>query len=357
MRFSDQPSLCGEPVDQAAGERHGAEREPEQPSSDLTVTVHAPGRLHLGFLDPSASLGRRFGSFGMMLEDAATVISLASADVQHFEAPPLARHELDRARRIIARLQAATGCEAPLQVQIRSALPAHVGLGSGTQLALAIGRAFSELHGLGLATSTLAQLLDRGRRSGIGIAGFDQGGVLVDGGPHPGSEAPPLLARFDFPQAWRVILVQEPARSGLHGEGEKSGMARLARFEQPQSAHLCHLVLMMILPALAESDFAPFAKGLSELQRLLGEYFAPVQGGVYTSPAIGRLMRWIGEHEMAAIGQSSWGPTAFAILPSEIQAEQILAAAAAAGMIDGGIEAKVVAGRNRGAVVTRNWPD
>lgn len=323
---------------------------------DDAVTVHAPARLHLGFLDPGASLGRRFGSVGMMIENMRTVVRLAPADVPRFSAAPAARHELERARSIVAQLQTSCAVPTPLDVHLIEALPAHSGLGSGTQLALALGRAFSDLHRLDMATPEIARSLNRGARSGIGIAGFERGGVLVDGGPRPGAATPPLLARFDFPEEWRIVLAMDRTGCGLHGEGEKSGIARLARFPQHQAAHLCHLVLMRIMPALAEHEFNPFAVGVSELQRVLGEYFSPVQGGTYTSPGAGRLIRWIGEQQLAAVGQSSWGPTAFAILPSLDQAEEVVAEARAAGVIDHGIQVAIVAGRNRGALVTRGTP-
>lgn len=317
------------------------------------VEVCAAARLHLGFLDPSATLGRRFGSIGMMLDGTMTAVRLSCSETQRIEWTASTRHEVGRVRRIVARLQSETGLLDPLCVQLTEALAAHAGLGSGTQLALALARAFSELHGLGMSTRALASLLDRGARSGIGIAGFDHGGVLVDGGPMAGAEAPPVLARLAFPDAWRVILVQEPGRSGLHGERERQGMTRLPPFPQARAAHLCHLVLMQILPSLAEQDFLPFASGLSELQRAIGEYFAPVQGGVYTSAAVARLMHWIAAHHEAGVGQSSWGPTAFAIVPSAAKAQQILAAAQAQGAIDAGLDLRVVSGRNRGALVSR----
>jgi beta-RFAP synthase len=322
-------------------------------AAPAAVAVAAPARLHLGFLDPSGTLGRRFGSIGMMIDGMATSIHLALAADNRIDAAPPARHELVRARRLVRRLQATTGRQEPLALNISQALPPHVGLGSGTQLALALGRAFSEIHRLELTTAAIANLLDRGGRSGIGIAGFDHGGVLVDGGPRAGACAPPVLARFDFPRDWRVILVQDPARSGLHGDSEKAGIARLPFFEQARAAHLCHLVLMQILPALAEADFAPFAAALSELQAIVGEYFAPIQGGVYTSPAVAQLMRWIGDHHPAAVGQSSWGPTAFAIVPSETQAREVLGQARASAALDPRLVATIVAGRNQGARVIR----
>ena len=313
----------------------------------------APARLHLGFLDPSGTLGRRFGSLGMMIDGLATQVQVAHAEADRVDAATDAGHEVDRLRRLVRQLKAATGRDEPVAVHVKEALPPHVGLGSGTQLALALGRAFSELHGLGLTTPAIASLLDRGARSGIGIAGFDHGGVLVDGGPRAGANAPPVLARFDFPADWRVILVLDRARSGLHGDSEKEGIARLPTFERARAANLCHLVLMQILPALAEADFGPFAAGLSELQANVGEYFAPAQGGIYTSPAVAQLMRWLAERGPAGIGQSSWGPTAFAILPSETRAQEVLRQARASAAI-GELAATIVTGRNHGARVVRH---
>jgi len=332
-----------------------------------SVSVSAAGRLHLGFLDPSATVGRRFGSIGMMIEDSETVVHLALSDVQWLGADVHARHEVERANRIVSQLQRASGRHDPIRVHVSKALPAHVGLGSGTQLALALGRGFSDLHGLELSTGAIAILLGRGNRSGIGLVGFEHGGVLVDGGHRirrePGAngavaeaardDVPPLLARFDFPQDWRVILVQDMTRSGLHGDGERMGLQRLPEFGRDKAANLCHLVLMQILPALAERDFAPFARGVSELQELVGHYFAPIQGGVFSSPAVGHLISWISDHHLAAVGQSSWGPTAFAILPSEDQAQRVVSAARAAGAVDAQVVVKIVAGRNRGALVER----
>ncbi len=43
-----------------------------------TVEVASCARLHLGFLDLNFSLGRRFGSIGMLLDGPVTRLSLAA---------------------------------------------------------------------------------------------------------------------------------------------------------------------------------------------------------------------------------------------------------------------------------------
>ena len=325
-----------------------------------SVTLRAPGRLHLGFLDPAASLGRRFGSLGLVIEGFETEVALSAASANQVTATGVAEQaEVERARAHLQRLQQHSGQHEPLHLTLLRVLPAHAGFGSGTQLALAIGRAFAQWHGLELTTPALAQWLGRGARSGIGIAGFDLGGLLVDGGPggprREGAHATPapLLARQPLPEAWRVLVVQDDARRGLSGADEREAIATLAPLPQSLAADICHQVLMRVLPGAACAEFAPFAAGITHIQQLLGAHFAPAQGGsAYTSAAVGCLLDWIGAAgHGAAIGQSSWGPTGFAILPSQAQAEAVVEAARAANVVAAGLTLHIVAGRNSGATV------
>lgn len=318
------------------------------------VRVHAPGRLHLGFFDPGATLGRRFGSLGLVIEGCETVVELAHGREDAYTAHPQAAAEVTRARSHVETLRRATRCRTPLALYIHHALPAHAGLGSGTQLALAVGRAFCELFDVSMSTPQIAALTGRGRRSGVGIAGFDHGGLLIDGGPRSDGTPAALLSRLELPPAWRVLLVSDPAARGLCGHEEKAAIARLPALPREKAAAICHEVLMRLLPGAAGAEFAPFATGLTRMQRILGHHFAPAQGGrCFTSPAVGRLVEWIGSHAPSAIGQSSWGPTGFAILPSIEEAEVILATARLAGVVDAGLQLRLVRARNHGATVTR----
>lgn len=325
---------------------------------DATVTVDAPARLHLGFLDPNASLGRAFGSVGLVIDGSGTRIEarLAERDsVGDSISGAITDGERERIALCLERLHAAYD-PTPVAIEVTHTPRAHSGLGSGTQLALAVGMAFVRLLGHVATTAELASLLGRGARSGIGVLGFDSGGLLVDGGPAGDLRqgVPPLLARQPFPENWRVLLVSDTAREGLHGAEERRGLAALAPFPQRLAAHLCHLVLMKILPGAAERNIVPFAHGLTEMQQTIGEYFAPVQGGVFTSPGVERALRAVAAQRTAGIGQSSWGPTGFAIVGSARDAEGALATAREATRGMPHIECAVVSGRNRGATVRSN---
>jgi len=322
--------------------------------------LRAPGRLHLGFVDPSGTLGRRFGSLGLVIEGFATDLELAGArtDALHADTPAAAA-ELPRAMAFIERLRDQTGMREPLHLHLRGVLPAHSGFGSGTQLALAVGRAFAAWHGLVVDTATLARWLGRGLRSGVGIAGFDQGGLLLDGGPGTDGTPAPLLARHALPPEWRVIVVQDSSLRGLSGDRERHAISTLPPLPRAHAADLCHQVLMRVLPGAATADHPLFAAGINALQARLGAHFAAAQGGsAWTSPAVARLLGWMrdSQGDQAAVGQSSWGPTGFAIVPSQAAAHTLLAAARSAGATDAALTVDIVAPRNHGAVLRAERP-
>ena len=321
------------------------------------LTLQAPARLHLGFLDPAGTLGRRFGSIGLVVEGFETIVAMRPSQAPEVTAQsPAAQAALSRAAEHLQVLQQRTGRTDPVSLRLLDVLPAHAGFGSGTQLALAVGRAFAQVHGLEIDTPQIARWLGRGLRSGVGIAGFDQGGLLVDGGPGVDGTPAPLLARLPFPSAWRVVLVMDQRHRGLSGGDERQAIAALPPLPQAVAADICHQVLMRVLPGAATAAFAPFAAGVRRIQQVLGEHFAPAQSGdAYTSAAVGRLVEWIGGATGAAIGQSSWGPTGFAILPTEADARACVAAAQAAGVVDPALQVHVVRGRNQGARISEQF--
>lgn len=306
------------------------------------VRVRAPARLHLGFLDLEGGLGRRFGSLGLAIDEIATVVSLRTAAADALDGP-----EAVRVTRHLATLRAAWRIEMPLAVTVEQAIPAHAGLGSGTQLGLALGLGLARLVGRTATPAEVAVLLERGARSGIGVGAFATGGFLVDGG-RADDEAlpPPIVARLPFPEPWRLVLIRDPARQGVHGTAEAAAFRALPPFPAERAAHLCRLTLLRLLPAIAHADIAAAGDALSEIQRTVGDHFAPAQGGRFTSPTVAVALAWAAREGAAGIGQSSWGPTGWALVPTPTEAER-LAAAGSARFAAEGLVLQVVAGRNR----------
>lgn len=309
------------------------------------VVVAAPGRLHLGFMDLSSGVGRRFGSVGLTLDGVSTRVCATRADRVEAEGP-----QRRRVLRSLDLLREATGVRPGIHVVVPEAIPEHAGLGSGTQLALAVGCAFAKIFGLALTPRDIAGILDRGARSGIGIGAFERGGFLVDGGRGASDAPPPVTSRLDFPEEWRVVLILHPAAQGLHGAAEKAAFRALPPFPEARAAHLCRLVMMNLLPALAEHDLFEFGRAVAELQRIVGDHFAPAQGGRFASALVAAALARLEAEGITCVGQSSWGPTGFAVVESEAVGAQAVASLEQR-FVGAGLLFLVVRGRNRGGEI------
>lgn len=283
----------------------------------IQLGLIAPSRLHLGFLDMGGHLGRRFGSVGVSLASPSLQIEGRLAKERKVTGPDSARVE-----KLLGQLECLYDFKHHVEINILRAIPGHSGLGSGTQLALAVGSLVSHLHGTPLSARELATALDRGNRSGIGIGAFESGGFILDGGRGPNDQPPPVLARIPFPKDWRLILLLDPSHQGLHGSAETEAFKRLPVFPEPLAARLCHITLMRALPAIAEADLTPFGNAITELQETVGDHFAPAQGGRFTSHKVSQALDYLGSIGAKCRGQSSWGPTGFVIAPDENTARE-----------------------------------
>ena len=312
--------------------------------SPASVTVTVPARLHLGFLDLNGGLGRRFGSIGLAINGLKTSITFNAASQLRVTGP-----ENERVRRYLQVMQRALDIETTCHVRIEEVVPAHAGLGSGTQIALAVAAGVRRFHGLPLDVRGDAIRLERGARSGVGIGLFDHGGLVVDGGRGPLTTAAPVVSRMPFPEQWRILVVLDPHRQGVHGPDEREVFSKLAPSSDGQAAHLCRLVLMKALPALAERDIAGFGSAINEMQVLLGDYFAAIQGGSrFSSPDVAAALAALEDEGAYGIGQSSWGPTGFAFAPSAEEANRLVESIYRQPRCRD-LDIRTVAGLNRGA--------
>jgi beta-RFAP synthase len=315
------------------------------PQHVAAVEIIAPARLHLGFLDLGGGLGRRFGSLGLAIDGFATRLRVTRAAASEASGP-----DAQRALDYVARTAAALRFSPKVRVAIAETSPPHAGFGSGTQLALAVATAMARLDGVGIAATDLAHALGRGARSGVGIALFERGGFVVDGGRASDGGIAPILLRLPFPAAWRLLLVLDPERRGLHGEAEVAAFTELPVFSEALSGRLCREVLLRLLPGLVEGDFAAVSLAVGEMQRALGEYFSGAQQGRYTSPRVGEALAAVAAQGLAGIGQSSWGPTGFALVESAARAGAIAGALRADARFRT-LQFRVVAAANHGAEI------
>jgi beta-ribofuranosylaminobenzene 5'-phosphate synthase len=312
-------------------------------TQSAAVEVFAPARLHLGFLDLNGTTGRLFGSIGVAIDGIGTHLTLRKG------AP--ASGLPGRAERLLASVAERLGMSGSFHLTLHASIPEHIGLGSGTQLGLSIAAALSVLEERLTPARTLALLVERGARSGIGVGAFETGGFLVDGGKGGGDNPPPIVARAEFPDAWRLILIFDRERRGFSGAKEVAAFRTLPTFPETLAARLCHLTLMRLLPGIHEGDLDAVGASIGEIQAHVGDHFAPAQGGRYTSPRVAAVLKWLEDASYAGVGQSSWGPTGFVLVGSEEEAQSL--STDLAHRFEVPLSFSICRGRNHGAEIKR----
>jgi beta-ribofuranosylaminobenzene 5'-phosphate synthase len=295
------------------------------------LRIRTGSRLHFGLF----SLGdspRRFGGVGLMIEQPG--IQLCATPAREWSAEgPLSARVLEFARRFalgIALTNESGTAYHPLTPQhflVGRAAPEHAGLGTGTQLGLATARLLAEACGLRESHVELARRVGRGRRSALGVHGFEQGGFLVEAGKRSANELSPLVARTAFPDHWRLVVALPPNKPGLHGEREKEAFNQLTAQPANESSLdvLCRLTLLGMLPALQERDVLGFGEALYEFNQRVGELFAPVQGGAYRAGGVAEIVNFLRGAGVNGVGQSSWGPAVFAVVGDAERADALVA--------------------------------
>jgi len=276
------------------------------------VFVEASGRLHFGVLDLRGDLGRWFGGIGAAAPGPTLLLSAYMSDkVEVFgEVAP----EIERATTFARNFLAFYRLQGGGRLFLHRVLPSHCGLGSGTQLGLAVARALATLYGINAEAPELALAVGRARRSAIGTWTFAGGGLVLEGGHRRGDErAAPLIARMPFPPSWQCIVAVPDGTPGINGEAERAAFAELPMPPEGEVEQVAHLVLMALLPALAEGDLESFGSALTRIQMTAGRWFAAAQGGAFAEPCA-ELLRRMQEWGAEGVGQSSWGPAVFGIV-------------------------------------------
>jgi beta-RFAP synthase len=288
---------------------------------DQGISITTGARLHFGPLAVRPASGRQFGGVGMMLDQPYCAVHVRPAEVDQV----IAGAEAPRIARIVEQYRQRASRPVPTcQVELRESLPQHAGFGSGTQLALAVARGLSHLAGEADRDAlTLAHCVERGRRSAVGIHGFAQGGLIVDAGKAAPDEIGALACRAAVPEQWRCLLVTPSVEAGVSGMVEQTAFERLPPMPAAVTGRLCTIALREILPSVLAADFAAFSAAVFDFGWHVGEYFAPVQGGVLANLRMAHLMEWLRGAGVAGVGQTSWGPTLFAFCPTAARAREL----------------------------------
>jgi beta-ribofuranosylaminobenzene 5'-phosphate synthase len=82
------------------------------------------------------------------------------------------------------------------------------------------------------------------------------------------------------------------------------------------------LVLTALLPGLLAGDIEEFGVALTQIQRDIGSIFAAQQAGIF-HPSAAPLVDALHALGVAAVGQSSWGPSVYGIVDGPEHAVEV----------------------------------
>ena len=241
--------------------------------------IQTPSRLHLTLTDLTGSCGRVDGGVGISLDEPNILLEAERV-----------RGSGGRGRRMqIALWLRPERCKSTwalggAHLTIRSGYRMHVGLGGGTQLGIAAGKALCELYHQPLSVREIARIINRGGTSGIGTAAFETGGFLVDGGHSfgPGKDKmsfspssacrgvrpASVIARHDFPRDWKIILALPEITAGAHGKREVDIFREYCPLPAAEVHELCYQILVRMVPSLVEESLDDFGAAVNRVQEI-----------------------------------------------------------------------------------------
>ena len=298
------------------------------------IQVDTPCRLHFGLLAYNREESRQFGGAGLMVAEPRISVRVAPADAFRVTGPMAERagafaqtFAAKWAARQAASGRGNRGSLHGAEIHITDAPRPHTGLGSGTHLGMVIARARAELadpkEATTLGVDELAGLVSRGARSAIGAYGFFHGGFIIEGGKRDPLSLSPMLVQQPFPPHWRLVLITPDKLVGLSADREVQAFAKMISIPREVTAEMCRLTLLGLLPALIERDLSTFSAALYDMQQRVGMCFAAAQGGIYADPLLERIVKFIRAQGVEGVGQSSWGPTLYAVTESERSAQEL----------------------------------
>jgi beta-ribofuranosylaminobenzene 5'-phosphate synthase len=301
----------------------------------MKIRIITPSRLHFSLIDLNGQIGRIDGGLGVALNQPNIIIEAQRDNIKNkleiVNSPGYSTEDLNE---LMKNILESLNLENGVSLKIDSAIPAHIGLGSKTQLSLAISKALCLLNNLEKTPYELACITSRAGTSRIGLSAFEQGGFIIDGGhsfgkgkeketylPSSASKAPPapILYSDTIPDDWYFVIIVPKIKRGAHGSEEINIFQDYCPIPMSDVKTISHIILMKILPALKERRIDSFGYGIYELQHL---GFKKVEIELQDE-IISNLIEFCVKNGAYGSGMSSFGPTTYALIEGLSKAQQL----------------------------------
>ena len=286
--------------------------------------VKTPARLHFGLIDMNGDMGRFFGGLGVAVDAPNVVLEAEKSNTFS-----VSGNNTERTAFFAKQFLETYNIQSKIKINVKQTINEHIGLGSGTQLALALACALAKLFNVKASFQELSLSMGRMKRTGVGTAFFEQGGFVVDGGKQAKNgtfvpdSLPPLIFRQPFPENWKFVVAVPDVKKGLAKTEEKTAFAKAPPMPARVVGEVCRLVMMKLLPSLVDCDIKSFGEALTRIQVVVGDCFLDVQGGTFSSVEAAQTINFMKTCGAYGVGQSSWGPAVYGLVDGDSQAKQL----------------------------------
>ena len=306
----------------------------------MKLQILTPSRIHATLIDMNGSLGRIDGSVGFTLANPGwkIIFETIDDDALKINLPPQfeGNYVEDLVYDILQQYNMSAET-ASMKISVLETISRHIGLGSKTQLALALADGISrllKLEGTPLSKEVLASVVKRGGTSGIGVTSYFNGGFIIDGGhdygegkekysflPSSASNAAPapVLFRDELPEEWRFVIAIPSLIQGAHDAEEVKIFKECCPVPLNDVEKLAHIILMKMMPAVKRKNFDDICDCVNFFQTIgFKKNEIDLRGQLYRNI----ITTWQ-EAGAPCAGMSSFGPALYTLAKDVDQANDL----------------------------------
>lgn len=206
-----------------------------------------------------------------------------------------------------------------ISIKCNSKIESHIGLGSKTAFSLSIGKLISKLLGINCTTEEIANYVERGGTSGVGVNLFDQGGFVIDIGhnypnvknsylPSSSSKSSPPKKMMSLKNNSFKIVHFRFSDKGIFGEREKQLFIENCPLPHADTKEIISRLYLEIIPGLIEENSHILQNGLKMIQNV---GFKKIEWENQNKLEKEFSSFWSRFNEKSALCLSSMGPTLF----------------------------------------------
>jgi beta-ribofuranosylaminobenzene 5'-phosphate synthase len=271
---------------------------------------------------------RKNGGIGFSIEDPTAIVGVQSSGqltIRDERLKPLGQLELNELVRDVEIILIENELD-PAAITIAGSVQTHMGMGSGTAMRLAILEALFTLNGFSCSKSELVEQSRRGGTSGVGVASYFTGGMILDLG-RPGDGLPSFpssqsdrrlapattLPMLEMPNWPLCVCVPTNVRAKTQQE-EVDFFARVLPLNIEDSYRSCYEAVFGIYASVKDRDYEAFCRAIISMQTTAWKALEWNEYG----DALQSLKRNLESLGVDCVGMSSLGPSLFCFAPPKI---------------------------------------